>query len=1133
MTVEQLLTELRSRHVYMRAEGAELRLRASKGAITPELRAALTEHKPALIALLRRTGSVTGRIEQTRRDKPLPLSFAQQRLWFIDQLESKSPIYNMPVALRVEGPLQIAVVERALSEIVRRHESLRTFFPLVDGSPVQEIAAAGPVQVPVIDVQAADVEERVNDEARQPFDLATGPLLRASVLRIGPEDHVVLLTMHHIVSDAWSMRVFTREMTMLYAEYLRGATSPLPELSIQYADYAVWQRQSLTGEPLESKLAYWTQQLDGTPPLLSLPADRPRPAVQSYRGASESFDIPADTTGRMRKLGRESEATLFMTLLTAFAAMLSRWTGQDDVVIGSPVANRSRPEIEPLIGFFANTLPLRVDCSGDPTFCELLARVRRVALDAYAHQDLPFERLVEALRPERTLSYTPLFQTTFQVQDAPMGNLHVPGLELQPLEPKAVNSKFDFSWILEETGDRLIGRIDYSTDLFDVATIRRMIGHFRTFLDGILADPDRSLFRLPILEHQEREQILVSWNQTSTDFPRDRTIADLFEEQAAATPDAVALIWREERWTYRELNRRANRLAHHLQSIGVGPETLVGISVPRSVDAIVATLGVVKAGGAYVPLDPSYPRPRLDLVIRDARLSIVLTPETLVEAPESLSPENPKRATTAENLAYVIYTSGSTGVPKGTCIAHRSVIRLVRNTNFAKMDADEVFLQVAPLAFDASTFEVWGSLLNGGTLVVFPEENITLEGLSAALHRYGVTIIFLTGSLFHQMMERLPEGLSGLRQLLAGGEAVSPSHVNAALAKLPNTRLINGYGPTESTTFAVCGMFTEPIDAGRPAPLGRPIANTRAYILDRHLQPVPVGVTGELHLGGEGLARCYLNNPELTAERFITDPFSDDPSDRLYKTGDLTRYLPDGRIEYLGRDDRQVKIRGFRIELGDVEAALQQHPAVRKALVTIHKDVLGDKKLVAYVVPLESPLSETDLRSFLHARVPAYIVPSAFVTLAEVPLNPHGKVNWSALPAPNEHRPDLRTAYAMPRTDAERIVADVWRELLQIDEVGLHDNFFDLGGHSLLLAHSLSKLRETFGEEVKLSLVDLFRFPTVHTLAEQLSRSSAPQQNVMMTVSRADRRSARADSRNTRSQVRKQFRELPAGRADE
>jgi amino acid adenylation domain-containing protein len=1084
-----------------------------------------------------------------------PLSFAQQRLWFLHQLEPESPGYNQPKAIRLNGSLDVRVLQQALDHIVARHEALRTTFVSVDGIPLQVIAESRAVELPVIDlrqwpdtVRGAEVHRVLVETTRRPFDLSRDLMLRALLLRLADQEHILLLITHHIATDAWSSSVLWQELTALYRSFSSGQPCALPELSVQYADYAAWQRNWLQAEVLETQLSYWKNQLDHIP-TLQLPTDRPRLPIQSFRGGRQFLALSNDLAQALKTLSGQENVTLFMTLLAAFQTLLHRYTGQRDIVVGSPIAGRTRPEIEGLIGFFVNTLVLRTNLSGNPSFREVMGQVREVALGAYAHQDLPFEKLVEELQPERNLSSSPLFQVTFALQNVPRQALEVPGLTLSSLQLDSGTAKFDLFLSMHEETEGLRASLEYNTDLFDDATITRMLDHFQTLLKGIVLDPDQRLSDLPLLTEAERRQVLLQCNDTKKDYPKDKCIHELFEEQVEKCPDAVAVIFEEKQLTYRELNRRANQLARYLQKLAVGPEVLVGICMERSLEMLVGVLGVLKAGGAYVPLDPEYPKERLAFMLQDTQAPVLLTQQKLVgesfedrrwkiddsDSPFSIldprfrvvyldrdwekiaheSAENPQSEATAGNLVYVTYTSGSTGTPKGVEVLHRGTSRLVLSAEYVRLDANQTLLHLAPTSFDASTFEIWGALLHGGKCVLFPGTVASPNELREVIHKHSISTLWLTASLFNALIDQAPEALSGVRQLLIGGEALSVFHVRQALSLLPGTQIINGYGPTESTTFTCCYSIPRQLDASLTSiPIGPPIANTQVYLLDTHLAPVPIGVAGELHIGGDGLARGYLHRPELTADRFIPNPFSDEPGARLYKTGDVARYLPDGNIEFIGRTDDQVKIRGFRIELGEIEAVLRQHAAVRDAVVIAREEVektyhgmsvaerVGDnpqsafrnpkstgKRLVAYVVTNQTDRPTIqDLRDFLKRKLPDYMVPSMFVLLENLPLTPNGKLDRKALPEPDQNRSGLEQSFVAPRNLVEETLARVWADLLKVERVGLHDNFFDLGGHSLLGTQVVSRVRSVF--QVELSLRSLFEAPTVASLAEHIKSSN-------------------------------------------
>ena len=870
-------------------------------------------------------------------------------------------------------------------------------------------------------------------------------------------------------------------------------------LPIQYADFAVWQRQWLQGEVLTQQLAYWKAQLAGAPTVLDVPTDHPRPAVQSLRGAQEKCLFPKELRATLHAMSRAEGGTLFMTLVAAWKALLYRYTGQTHVVIGTPITHRRRVELEGLLGFFVNTLVLHTHLTGRMSFRELLARVRQVTLEAFDHSDLPFEKLVEELQPARTLHYHPLFQVMFNFRSAPEEGPNFPNLTVECLSLESTAEQFDLTLSITDSADGLQGILTYNADLFEAPSVSRMLGHYRTLLDAVSASPDLSIASLPLLPPSEQHGLLVTWNETQREYPRDRCLHQLFETQAARRPEAVAVVCNGHCLTYRQLNQQANQLAHFLRTLGVGPEVYVGICVERSLAMLVGLLGILKAGGVYVPLDPTYPPERLAFILADTQTPFVLAQTHLVDRlpPTSAkvicvdgdwdsitqqSNTNPANLTTADNLAYVTYTSGSTGQPKGVCIPHRGVVRLVMHTNYVTLTASNIILQFAPLAFDASTFEIWGSLLHGARLVVAPPRALSVEELGQLLQDSQVTVLWLTANLFQHMVDRQRASLRQLRQLLAGGDMLSAPHVRQALQEMTAGTLINGYGPTENTTFTCCYPVTESSQAGQSVPIGRPVANTQVYVLDDALQPVPVGVPGELYTGGDGLARGYFNRPELTAERFIPHPFSATPGTRLYKTGDLVRYRADGTLEFLGRLDHQVKVRGFRIEPGEIEAVLGQHPQVREAVIVAQEETPGEKRLVAYVVMHQScEQTPGELRRFLQGKLPAYMVPSAFMVLEALPLTTNGKIDRLALPIPARHQA-RDSVFIAPRMPLEEQLATLWATLLNVSPISVHDDFFALGGHSLLATQMVSRLRDAF--QVELPLRCLFEAPTVAGLAE-------------------------------------------------
>jgi amino acid adenylation domain-containing protein len=1156
----------------------------------------------------------------------LPLSFAQERLWFLHQLDPSSPAYNLPKAIQIGGPLKSALLRRCLDELLRRHAILRTAFVEVAGLPAQLIAPALRISLPLIDLTALPPTERAAtarrlliENARLPFDLACAPLLRVLLLRLAADDHALLTTPHHIVFDRWSRGVLDREMAALYGAFSAGQPSPLPALPLQYADVARWQRGWLRGDVLQTQLAYWRAQLGGDLAVLALPTDRPRPPVETFRGAEHARVLPQRLGHALKALGQREGVTLFMTLLAAFQTLLARYSGQADIVVGSPVTQRSRAETELLIGPFINMLVLRGDLSGDPSFRGLLGRVRELTLGAYAHQDLPFEQLVRELQPTRDLSRQPLFQVTFILQNIPAVVIPYPGLTFSPLKVESGTALVDLTLIAVETAHGISATLNYNTDLFDQATIARMLTHLQTLLEGALTAPDHSVWALPLLTRAERQQLLLDWNDTGSGARS--TVADsvclhdLIEAQAARTPDAIAIVYdrgqgsgvRDQEspafslqrsafsvrhLTYLELDRRANQLSQHLRGLGVGPETPVAVCVERSVELLIALLGVLKAGGAYLPLDPTYPRERLAAMLEDSQARVLITQTsidasgrgtiyraltqdeggqgtmyraptqdeggqgTMYRAPTqdqgtttdhiivnrkskivNLQTDWPTIAQTsaqppativnrkseivnADNLAYIIYTSGSTGRPKGVMIAHQALVNLLGAMRERPgFGATDVLLAVTTLSFDIAALELFLPLIAGGRLVVASRETAT-DGrqLLAALARCRATMLQATPISWRILLEAGWTGAQPLK-VLCGGEALPRELADALLER--GAAVWNMYGPTETTVWSALQPITQP---GRVPPIGRPIANTRMYILDRQLRPAPIGVVGELYIGGAGLARGYFAQPALTAERFVPNPFLSPPflpagggaaGGVLYRTGDLARYWPDGTIECLGRRDQQVKVRGFRIELGDVEAALRAHPAVQASAVVLREDAPGAMRLVAYVVQgsgvrdqgsgsedketsrqgdKEEPnvtlspghlvtLSPAELRAFLTARLPNYMIPVVFVALDELPLTPNGKLNRRALPAPDAAAVLPSATYAPPRDPTQVALADIWAQVLDV-RVGIHDNFFALGGHSLLATQVMSRVRATF--KVELSVRTLFETTTVAALAERI-----------------------------------------------
>ncbi|NEQ79121.1 MAG: amino acid adenylation domain-containing protein [Moorea sp. SIO2I5] len=1077
--------------------------------MTSILKSKLRERKSEIIEFLQKNDFSSSfaikPILPVPRNIDLPLSFAQQRLWFLQQLEPDNCFYNGHGALQLTGLLDIAALEQSLNEIVRRHESLRTSFKIVEGQSLQVIASNLSLSIPLIDLQKlpeteqkTELQRLATEQQQKPFDLTQIPLIRWTLIKLREQEHVLLYTMHHIIGDGWSWGVLIGELSALYQAFSTGKPPSLPQLPIQYIDFAVWQRQELQGQKLESQLSYWKQQLENAPPLLQLPTDRPRPPVQTYRGTRQSFLLNKSLTEALKAIGRDTGTTLFMTLLTAFKILLYRYTGQKDIIVGSPIANRNQAEIEGLIGCFVNTLVLRTTFSGNPTFKELLGQVRKMMMGAYANQDFPFEKLVEELQPERDVNYNPLFQVLFALQNTPKVKMELPGLTITPFEVESTSALFDLHLDITETNSGLECFWEYNTDLFDAARIRRMSGQFQTLLEAIAANPQQRVDQLPLLREAEKHQLLVEWNQTQVPYPKDTCIHQLFEGQVEKTPDAVAVVFEQQQLTYRELNQRANQLAHYLRKLGVKPEVLVGICVERSLEMLVGVLGILKAGGAYVPLDPAYPQERLAYMLSDSQVSVLLTTENLSKKlPEHQahvveldtdwelilheSSKNPLTEVKSENLAYVIYTSGSTGKPKGVMVVHRGLCNLAEELiRLFQVQSDSRVLQFVSLSFDVSISEIAMALCSGATLCLGTSASLLPgQALMQLLRKQAITHISLPSTVLAVLpTEELPD----LHTIIVGGEACSTELV-AKWSK--NRSFFNAYGPTESTVTATVYECKDP---SQKPPIGRPLANTQIYILDSQGQPVPIGVPGELNIGGVGLARGYLNRPELTAQKFISNPFSNKSGDCLYKTGDLAQYLPDGNIEFLGRIDNQVKIRGFRIELGEIEAALLQHPAISEVVVLLREDHPGDKRIVAYLVfNQEQVPTINQIQNFLKNKLSNYMMPSAFVVLEVLPLTANGKLDRHALPAP-KGRPQLEEAYVMPQTEAERVIVAVWQEILQLEKVGINDNFFGIGGHSLLLIKIQAKLNEIFGKE--LSIINLFKYPTIKELAQYLSNKN-------------------------------------------
>jgi amino acid adenylation domain-containing protein len=1104
--------------------------------------------------------------------EPAALSFGQRRLWFLDRWSPGSTAYNEFVRLRLDGPLDVEALRAGLVNVVDRHAVLRTVFRETPDGPIQVV---DPSLVPVLDehdlstVSPAEREATLaalqQRELTTPFDLTCGPLVRALLVRMQgrmhTEQHELMFSVHHIACDAWSLGIFIRELGACYAAYVRGESPALPALDIQYADYARWQLEAAQTPNASAQLEYWKRQLPEPAPVLQLPFARPRPDVPTSAGITAPLATGIDLVAKVQRLAREQDATPFMILLAAFQALLHRYTGELDVRVGTPVAGRTRVETEALIGFFVNTLVMRADLSGEPTFRELVSRVRASCLAAYAHQEVAFEHLVDAVGARRAVGQTPLFQAVFVLQNAPLGELRLPGLRVTPIEVDRGTSKFDLVLSMTETRDGYQGGLECSADLFDQAATARMVAHFIELLSSAVATPDQPVAALSLLTPSERRELEVAQTRTRA-YPSRELLHEGFARQAAARPGQIAVSGPGAALTYAELDRRSNQLAHALRARGVGPDVLVGLYLQRSVEMIVAILGILKAGGAYVPLDPAYPAERRAFIIEDSGVRTVLTQQALAPSiaatgaatgVETIVLDGPEAGTGAsaaadgpvevrgahpDQLAYAIYTSGSTGNPKGALITHRNVARLFTATagayGFNERDVWTLFHSVA---FDFSVWEIWGALLYGGRLVVVPyETSRSPHAFYDLLVEEGVTVLNQTPSAFRQLIredeQRGGEPALALRYVIFGGEALELSALAPWYQRHPDTRpqLVNMYGITETTVHVTYRpLRLVDLTSGRGSVIGAPIGDLECYVLDAHRQPVPVGVPGELYVGGPGVARGYLNRPELTAERFVPHPFRPDPEARLYKTGDLVRRLDDRDLEYLGRLDLQVKIRGFRIELEEIEAVLLQHPAIREAVVLAREDVPGDQRLLAYVVL--APGAGVDLgqlRGHVGAKLPEYMVPSAVIVLDAMPMTVNGKLDRKALPAPSTAHVLAPVERAAVAGELEPLIAEQWKQVLQLDVVGATDNFFDVGGHSLHIATLQSRLREHLGRDVP--MVALFKYPTIRELARHLEGSEPAEPAPATPTVRAQARAARRGAQTMRRHLRRSNR---SGQDDE
>ena len=1072
-----------------------------------DARNTLSEERRRLLELRLKASAMTPaethRIPRRIASGHPPLSAGQQQMWVVDQLAPGNPAYNIPFAYRIRGKLDVPALEESINQIIRRHESWRTTFRDSDDGPVQEIHAECRIEIGITGLGRLPDAKRETEfsalaaqESERPFDLRVLPLIRASLFKFDEGEHVLLINVHHIICDIWSCGIFARELTAIYAAFQSGKPNPLPELALQYGDYAHWQREKNAGAAVASQLAHWRKRLGDGPAPLPVPADRPRPARQGHRGGLRMRELPTALAVKMRELARAEGVTLFILTLAAFKALLARLCGETDICLGSPIAQRPNVETEKLIGFFLNMLALRSDLSGDPTFRDLLRRVRATVLDAFQHQDVPFEKIVEDLHPSRDPSHQPIFQIAFVLLPADQTLPAFAGAEVQLVTAPVTTAKFDLTLFIEETGEGMRAMMEYSADQFDAATAERMLESFEILLGGIITDPATPLSRLPIMSADERQRILAEWSGSERPYPSEQTIAARFAECAVRTPAANAVLDDGERLTYAELDARANRVAHFLQARGIRAGDFVGLRAERSLAFVVKVLGIAKAGAAYVPLDESEPAARLAAM--KAACALMLDAE-----PDGDAPVKPAASTAgADGPAYVLFTSGSTGLPKGVVVPHRGITRLVVNNDYAPFQSDDVVAFASNVCFDAATFEIWGALLNGAALVITPRDVLlSPTALAAHLAEHRVTVLFLTTSLFNRLAHEAPAMFRGLRILVFGGEAADAESVRLVLAHGSPRRLVNGYGPTETTTFAICQVIEKV--AGASVPIGRPIANTRAFLLDGAREPVPIGVAGEIYIGGPGVALGYHGEPELTAQKFVGTAFG-----RLYRTGDLGRWLPDGTIEYLGRIDQQLKLRGFRIEPGEIETALQRHPLISHAAVVLHTEGGAAHSLIAYLVPHSGGCVETAvLREFLSERLPAYMIPSAFMWLDALPLTANGKLDARKLPPPDAAASATSAASneaVAPRTEIERGVAAIWSRVLARGACSVREDFFTVGGHSLLALRLLAEIRNQFGVEIPARC--LFETPTIEGLAKFVSErtAAAPSGNFLVQVQRGD-----------------------------
>jgi amino acid adenylation domain-containing protein len=1048
-----------------------------------------------------------------RKDQRFPLSSAQKRLWFLDKLQPNSAVYNVPTVLALRGPLELELFRQALETIVERHRTLRTVFDSADDAPFQKINPIGPIDLPLIDLSALTSHDRVREvdklvarEVRRPFDLARDLMVRACLVKLSASEHILILVTHHIASDEWSLRLLLKEWAELYTASRENREAAVPQLPIQYTDFAAWQQEWLESDASQVHLEYWRKQLKGAA-ALQIPTTRPRPASQSFHGAICTAVLPKELATALKDFSRQNDATLFMTLLAGFKAVLYRYTQQEDIVVGCPIAGRNRAETEPLIGFFVNTLALRSRIEAHNTFRELLAQVKEKTLAAYNHQDVPFDRIVEEVHPERSSNRMPLVQVVFALNNEYVEDQLFPGVYAEEIETGTGTSKFDITFVTKDTPAGLSAVVEYNSDLFHEMFIQRLLGHFEQLLGGMLADPDEKIARLPLITPREREFLIHELNRTERPYSRSACVQEIFETQVSKTPDATAFKYGSETITYRDLNARANQLAHYLTNGKAGAGTLVGVYLDRSIEMIVSFLGILKAGAAYVPLDLSYPKERLSFMIADSKMPLILTdslhakdlptgevPALCLDEAWSVIRDEPRQlppnSANADSLAYVIYTSGSTGQPKGVPVPHRGITRLVCNTDYVQITPDDRIAQASNASFDAATFEIWGALLTGATVVGINKDTaLSPSDFARTLQTEKISILFLTTALFNQLAREVPGVFATLQTVLFGGEAVDPKWVSAVLECDPPRRLLHVYGPTENTTFSSWYHIKNLSEEALTVPIGRPIANSELYILDPEQQPVPLGINGEVYVGGDGLAHGYWNRPELTGSKFADHPFRSGA--RLYRTGDLARFDEEGNVEFVGRIDHQIKLRGFRIELGEIEALLAKHPNVSNNVVMLREDTPGDKRLVAYVIPKDGTPDPADLRTHLRSQLPDYMVPAAVVFMEAFPLTPNEKIDRKALPVPEQNRPELNRSFIAARDEIERQLVKIWETVLGVQPVGIADNFFDLGGHSLLAVKVFSQIEKQIGR--KLPLATLFRAPTVEQVAALLREENQSQ----------------------------------------